>query len=188
MNVTVINKNSKYYLVIKNHKRNIHRCVIIPSWSNFIACDKILDYNLLENKFDLHNNDLNLLDYSIELDPIINQRDYYTVKLYTDDGNEYPFYIDINMFYGLKSNEKVYFYQFGEDEIELISSPQHNYEFYFLGNFNDLYKLKLLQVVNSKYILFTIPSTNDYISEIYYLVVELNKKEFTNIIFLLTII
>lgn len=176
MNVTVINKDSKYYLVIKNYKRNIHRCVIIPSWSSSIACDKILDYNLLENKFDLHNNDLNLLDISIELEPIINQRDYYTVKLYTDDGNEYPFYVDINMFYNLKSDERVYFYQFGEDEIELISSPKHNYDFYLLGNFNDLHKLKLLQVVNSKYILFTMPRTNDYISEIYYLIVELNKE------------
>lgn len=177
MNINVKKENNNYYLVVKNYKRNIHRCKIIPSWDDSLACDKIVDYNLLENKFDLYNNSLNLLDFSIELQPIINQNDYYKVLIYTDDGNEYPFYIDINKFYNLKSDEKVYFYQLDDNEITLESSPDKKYDFYLLGNFDDVHKTKLLQIVNDKYILFSVMNNNEYISEIYYLVITLNERK-----------
>lgn len=176
MNIIIKKENDKYYAVIKNFKRNIHKYKILKSWDKVFACENIVDYNLLKNDIDLYNNPINLLDISIELEPIVNQEDYYTIVLSTDNGNEYPFYIDINKFYNLKQEEKIYFYEFQEGEIELISSPLHKYDFYLLGNFNDVYKIKLLQVVNKNYILFTIPENVDYISEIYYLIVNLNEK------------
>lgn len=177
MNVIVKKENNKYYLVIKNYKRNIHRCKIVPSWDSSLACDKIVDYNLLENPINLQNESISLLDVSIELEPIINHNDYYKVMVYTDDGNEYPFYIDVNKFYNLKSDEKIYFYKLEEDEITLESSPNKKYDFYLLGNFNDLHKTQLLQIIDKKYILFLVTDEQDkYISEIYYLVIELNGK------------
>lgn len=176
MNITVKKENNKYYLVIKNYKRNIHRIKVISSFDNSLACDKIVDYNLLENPINLKNESINLLDVSVELQPIINSKDYYKVFVYTNDGNEYPFYVDINKFYETEKDERIYFYKFDDNEISLKLTPENKYDFYLIGNFNDVHKVKLLQAINDKHILFTIPIDLGFVSEIYYLVVELNKK------------
>lgn len=176
MNINVKKVNEKYYLIVKNYKRNIQGYKIIHSNKKVAACVENANHDLLNNKIDIYNQPLNLLDFSIELEPLLDIKDYYTVILTTDDDHEYPFYIDFNKFYNIKQDEKVYFYEFDEDEYSLKSQPLHKYNFYLYGNFGDKHQIKIFQVVNDNYILFTIPEADEYFSEVYFLIVELNEK------------
>lgn len=176
MNIIVKKERDKFYAIVKNYKNNLSKYKVTSSNKNFVACEETIKHNLLDNNIELANKSINLLDFSIPLEPLIDPKDYYTITVYTDNGNEYPFYIDINKFYNIKMEEKIYFYKFEEDEIELESTYDKKYDFYLTGNFGDLHKLKLYQIVNSKYILFTAPENADYISEMYYLNIELNNK------------
>ena len=178
MNIIVEKIEDKYFAIVRNFNKHIHKYKVKKSWEPHSACvTEIISHNLIKNPINLINHNLNLLDFSIELDPILNSEDYYTIKLITDDDLEYPFYIDINKFYNIEKNEKVYFYNFKPNEITLDPSYDKKYDFYFIGNFGDKHKLNLIQIVNDKKILFKPNDYNKYISEVYSLAVELNNKQ-----------
>ena len=176
MNITVEKIKDKYYAIVRNFSKSIHKYKIIKSWKRNACVTEIVSRNLIENPIDLYNKGINLLDFSIELEPINNSNDYYTISLITKDGLEYPFYIDINKFYNLQATDKIYFNKFENDEITLESIYHKKYDFYLLGNFGDKHKVKLIEVVDNKNILFKPIDYNKYTSEVYYLVVELNEK------------
>ncbi|MGL5715924.1 MAG: hypothetical protein ACRCX2_23110 [Paraclostridium sp.] len=125
-----------------------------------------------KNEVDVYNGGLNIFSPHIPLDPMHDIKHYYTIVLITDNGLQYPFYIDYNKLYNIEHESDVYYYNFAKPVFK--NSSNSDYKFYIKGTYGDKHQIDLFDIKNKNEAFFKLPSKKLLISNSYDIICEVN--------------
>lgn len=173
MKIEVEKVDNLYYLVITNFDSDITKYIIKKSWdSSYIDEVPASGNQIYNNDLLIYKKELELTKIKLPNDELKAYNDLYFVNIYFGDSFQ-NIYIDYNMFHNIKTSEKIFKHNFGNN---LIKSKRTSlYKVYIEGNYGDIHQAELFYRINSDEALIKISDLN-YSSEIYNIILEKNKE------------
>ncbi|MGL6130356.1 MAG: hypothetical protein ACRCZ9_01920, partial [Fusobacteriaceae bacterium] len=174
MDVKINKINGEYFATFLDFKQNIKSYFIKKSFDMSEPVVTDFHFDLNTNEADIYNDMLNIYSPKIKLEPLHNIRHYYTIVLITDNGLQYPVYIDYNKLYGTEMEDDVYHYNFAKPIFKNVSG--RNYDFYIKGSYGDQHQIDLFDFKNINEGFFKVPKKEHLLSESYEIICEVNDK------------
>ncbi|MGL5963061.1 MAG: hypothetical protein ACRCZ2_01485 [Fusobacteriaceae bacterium] len=172
----IIKVDGEYFATFLDFKENIKNYFVKKSFDPTEPEVKSLHLDLDKNEINLHESGLNIYSPNIKLEPLHNIRHYYTIVLITDNGLEYPFYVDYNKLYSTEQESDIYYYNFAKPLFRNKSNL--NYKFYIKGVYGDEHQLDLFDIKNRNEAFFKVPKKENLSSESYDIICEINNERF----------
>lgn len=174
MNLRVYKQGEEYFVTFLQFKTNIKQYYVQKSTDLITPEKKDFHFDLLNNNVDIYNGNINIFSPPIKLEPLNDVKHYYKIVLITDNGIEYPFYVDYNKLYGIDTEENIYHYNFMKN-IFFDIEKKHT-KFYIKGIYGDIHLIDLVDIKNKKEAFFKVPKKTSLSSDVYEIIVEINGQ------------
>jgi hypothetical protein len=176
LKLDIINRDGKYFASLSGFTKTIKKYYIKKSWETTLPEISYFNKDIFNQDVELYGEDIDLLNFYVELEPIPQITNYYTLVLVTEDGLEYPFHIDYVNFYNIENEDDVYRYEL--DYETYLNLEKKRYDFFLKGIYGDEHKLKLLSVKSNQEVFLLIPKKELLESEVYDIIINENDKRF----------